>query len=375
MTLNKKSLVSIAVGVFLLFLAIHYWDAFVSTLGTLIGVASPLIIGAVIAYVVSIPMGLFERIYFPNSKKAFFKKSRTPVCMILAFVSLLAVVVAVALLVIPKLGDCVMLIVEVLPEAITKLTKKVHDLGILPEDIFQFLNSMDWRSFISTAFETLSSGITNMMGFVVSTVTSVFNVLVTALLSIIFSVYLLASKTKLRIQTRRVIRHFVKPKTFKKLHYVFTVLNDSFKKFIIGQSTEALILGLLTTVGMLIFRFPYPTMIGALVGFTALIPVVGAFIGAGVGAFMILTVSPVKALLFLVFIIVLQQIEGNIIYPRVVGSSIGLPGLWVLAAVTVGGGLFGVIGMLVGVPLTASVYRLLKEELNKPMHSAEKKIK
>lgn len=371
MTLNKKALIRIAVGVFLLFLAIHYWDAFVSMLSALIGVASPLLIGAIIAYVVSIPMGLFEKIYFPKSKKKFVIKSRTPVCMILAFVSLLAVVAAVALLVFPQLGDCVMIIIDVLPGAITKLTQKVHNLGILPENIFEFLNGTDWHSFISTAFETLSSGITNMMGFLVSTVTSVFNVLVTTLLSLIFSVYLLAGKTKLRIQTRRVIRHFVKPKTFKKLHYVFTVLNDSFKKFIIGQSTEALILGLLTTVGMLIFRFPYPTMIGALVGFTALIPVVGAFIGAGVGAFMILTVSPIKALLFLVFIIVLQQIEGNIIYPRVVGSSIGLPGLWVLAAVTVGGGLFGVTGMFVGVPLTASVYRLLKEELKNPMRAAK----
>lgn len=366
MKLGKKELVRIAFCVFAIWLATHYWSAFVGIIRALIGVSAPLIIGAVIAYVVSIPMGLFERIYFPRSKKRFVAASRTPVCMILSFVSILAVVAAVALLVIPQLADCVMLIIEVLPGQIASLIDKVHEPGILPENIFELLKDMDWKSLISTAANTLTSGITNMMGFLVSTVTSVFNALVSSLLALIFSVYLLAGKKKLRIQARRTVRHFVKPQVFKKLHYVLTVVNESFKKFIIGQSTEALILGILTTVGMLIFRFPYPTMIGALIGFTALIPVVGAFIGAGVGAFMILTVSPVKALLFLVFIIVLQQIEGNIIYPRVVGSSIGLPGLWVLAAVTVGGGLFGVVGMLVGVPLTAAAYRLLGEELKKP---------
>lgn len=366
MKLDKKSLIRIAAVAFALFLAVHYWDAFVALLKSLVGVAAPLIIGAVIAYVVSIPMGLFEKIYFPKSNKKAVLKTRTPVCMILAFLSIIAIISAVALLVIPQLTSCVILLAEVLPAEITKLTEKVHSLGILPEDIFEFLKTVDWKSLISSVSNTLSSGITNMMGFLISTVTGVFNVIVTSLLSVIFSVYLLAGKKMLRVQARRTVRHFIKPSVFKKLHYLLTVLDECFRKFIIGQSTEALILGLLTTLGMLVFGFPYPTMVGALVGFTALIPVVGAFIGAGVGAFMILTVSPLKALLFLVFIIVLQQIEGNVIYPRVVGSSIGLPGLWVLAAVTIGGGLFGVVGMLVGVPFTAALYRLLGEELKKP---------
>ncbi|MGN1097475.1 MAG: AI-2E family transporter, partial [Clostridia bacterium] len=133
--------------------------------------------------------------------------------------------------------------------------------------------------------------------------------------------------------------------------------------FIVGQCVEAVILGLLCIVGMLIFRFPYAVMIGTLVGFTALIPIAGAYIGAGVGALMIMTVSPIKAVLFIVFIVVLQQLEGNIIYPRVVGSSVGLPGIWTLAAITVGGGLFGIYGMLAGVPLAAAVYKLVKENL------------
>jgi len=143
------------------------------------------------------------------------------------------------------------------------------------------------------------------------------------------------------------------------------VLNETFHKFIVGQCTEAVILGVLCTLGMLIFRLPYATMIGALVAFTSLIPIAGAYIGAGVGAFMIMTVSPMSALGFLIFLVILQQIEGNIIYPKVVGTSIGLPGLWVLASITVGGGLAGITGMLLGVPLTAALYRVLRERLRK----------
>ena len=138
-----------------------------------------------------------------------------------------------------------------------------------------------------------------------------------------------------------------------------------FRRFLVGQCTEAVILGLLCMAGMLLFRFPYATMVGALIGFTALIPVAGAYIGAGVGAFMIFTVSPVKALLFLVFIVVLQQLEGNLIYPKVVGSSIGLPGIWVLAAVTVGGGILGIFGMLLAVPLAAACYQMVREDVRK----------
>ena len=148
------------------------------------------------------------------------------------------------------------------------------------------------------------------------------------------------------------------------MHYVSGILNSCFRSFIVGQCIEAVIIGVLCTIGMLIFRFPYATMVGALIGFTALIPVAGAYIGAIVGALMILSVSPIKALLFLIFIIVLQQLEDNIVYPKVVGSSIGLPGIWVLAAITVGGGVMGIAGMLLGVPLFAAAYRLLKDDVN-----------
>ena len=146
--------------------------------------------------------------------------------------------------------------------------------------------------------------------------------------------------------------------------YVVQTADNTFSRFIVGQCTEAVILGSLCTIGMFIFQFPYAPMIGAFIGATALIPIVGAYLGAALGAFMIFTISPIKALLFLVFLIILQQLEGNLIYPKVVGSSIGLPGMWVLAAVTVGGSIGGIPGMLVGVPLAATAYKLLRDDVH-----------
>lgn len=166
----------------------------------------------------------------------------------------------------------------------------------------------------------------------------------------------------------------MKERTYIKIKYVLSILNTSFHKCIVGQCAEAVILGVLCTLGMLILGLPYATMIGALIALTALIPVAGAYIGAGVGAFMILTVSPVQAVIFLVYILILQQVEGNLIYPRVVGSSMGLPAIWVFVAVTLGGGVMGIPGMLMGVPLVATVYQLVKEDVKEQKINEESSI-
>lgn len=203
------------------------------------------------------------------------------------------------------------------------------------------------------------------MGFAINMVMSVFSGVVTALMSIIFAVYLLTGKEKLGNQCNRLMQRYLKDSWNRKLQNLLKTLNECFHKYIVGQCTEALILGGLCLAGMLILQLPYAPMISALIAFTALIPVAGGYIGAGIGAFMILTVSPVKALIFLIFIVVLQQLEGNIIYPKVVGSSMGLPAIWVLAAVTIGGGIMGIIGMVISVPIAATAYRLLQKDLNR----------
>ena len=197
----------------------------------------------------------------------------------------------------------------------------------------------------------------------------------TGLLALIFSIYLLLERETLGGQFGKLLRRFLPTKWQGRVSYVLHTLDDCFHRYIVGQCLEAFIIGVLCALGMMLLRLPYATMIGALVGFTALIPVAGAYIGAAVGAFMILTVDPFQALIFLVFLVILQQLEGNLIYPKVVGSSLGLPGIWVLAAVVIGGGVLGVLGMLLGVPVAAAAYTLIKNDVAKKDAAAAKKAK
>lgn len=365
MKIEWKSCFRIGVSIFLLYLCIFYWPGAAKLLISFIGAAKPLLVGCIVAYLLNILMSFYERHYFPGRDKPIIDKSRRPVCMAAAFITLIAIIVLVIRIVVPQLVSCVQLIIAILPGTIDSLVAELENLDILPENITDTLSDIDWQSKIGQVFKVLTSGVGNVVDMVVSTVSSVVSGFVTVLLGIIFSIYLLAEKEKLTGQFNRLIKRYMRKNWREKTLHVFSIMNDCFHKYIVGQCTEAVILGLLCALGMWILQLPYAAMIGALTAFTALIPVAGAYIGGGVGAFMIFTVSPSKAVIFLIFIVVLQQLEGNLIYPRVVGSSIGLPAIWVLAAVTVGGGMMGVVGMLLGVPLATTVYRLLREDINK----------
>lgn len=365
MQTETKKYLKIGVIALILYLTAQNWLIVAGAFTTILSAASPLIVGGVIAYLVNIIMSFFERHWFPKSQKKAVVKSRRILCLIFAVLAMLAIVALVVLLVVPQLWDAVALLLNEVPEYIKKAVDWTESLEILPEDIFAMLENIDWKSQVSKIISTVTSGVGSVVGVAVNVVASVFSGVFNALLSVIFALYLLFGKERLGRQCKKVMTRYLKPGINEKILHVLAVINDCFHKYIVGQCTEAIILGTLCTVGMLIFRFPYATMVGALVAFTALIPVAGAYIGAGVGAFMIMTVDPMKAILFLVYILVLQQLEGNIVYPRVVGSSIGLPGIWVLAAVTVGGGVMGIPGMLLGVPLAAAAYRLLREDVNR----------
>ena len=247
--------------------------------------------------------------------------------------------------------------------------------NLLPQNISDMLSSINWQSKIQQIFSFVNTGVGNFLNVIVATVTSVFSGVVTGFLGVIFAIYLLLGKEKLGKQADKVLKRYLKTSWYNKTMYVLSVINDCFHRYIVGQCIEAVIIGILCTIGMLLLRLPYATMIGSLIGFTALIPVAGAYIGAIVGAFMILMISPVQALIFLVFLVILQQLEGNLIYPKVVGTSLGLPAIWVLAAVTVGGGMLGVIGMWLGVPIAAVCYRLLREDVNKNSKEASREIR
>ena len=355
----------VGVSIFVLYLAVHYWQSAAELAGALAGASLPLIIGAAVAYLVNILMANYERHWKDHPGKPGLNKLRRPVCMLLAFLTLIAIVALICGLIIPQLVDCVGLIIAELPGFMTEVIDLAEEWKLFSPEVLSSLEAIDWNAQISKLLGVVTSGIGAGVGLVVSAVSSVFSFLVTTLLSTIFAIYLLSGKEQLASQADRLARRYLGGRIYGRVTYFLHILDDCFHRYIVGQCTEAVILGALCALGMVILRLPYALMVGALVAFTALIPVAGAYIGAGVGAFMILTVDPMKALIFLIFLVILQQLEGNLIYPKVVGSSMGLPGIWVLAAVTIGGGLAGVLGMLLGVPLAAALYRIVRNDVKK----------
>jgi len=365
MKIEEKSCIKLGVTILIVYLTIRYWENVEGLSQLFISSVIPLIAGMIIAYIVNILMSFYEHHYLPKYKKAIVQKSRRPVCMLLAFVTLIAVLVLVVGLVIPELLACGQLILAEIPDVMHNIMEWCQDKKFLSEDVLESLSEIDWRKWTSDIIQTVTSGIGSAVDVIISIISSVISGVVTAVVGIVFAIYLLLGKEKLKIQFDSVCNYYLNNKVYTKGKYVLGVLNESFHKYIVGQCTEAVVLGVLCAIGMLILRLPYATMIGTLIGFTALIPVAGAYIGAFVGAFMIFTVSPIKVLIFLIFIVILQQVEGNLIYPKVVGSSLGLPAVWVLAAVAVGGGVLGIPGMMLGVPLTAAIYRLVSEDVNR----------
>ena len=363
MKVEWKSCFRVGVSALILYLCITYWSSAAGFAAAVLHAAMPLIIGCVIAYVINILMSFYETHYRSAAKNPKALRISRPVCMVGAFVTLLAVIYLVISLVLPELLSCVELLVSKVPAGIVAALVWMEEIGLLSEELFSSLNGINWNDKMEQIMGVLTSGVGNMMGTAINVLAGMFSGVVTGLLALIFSLYLLSGKEQLAAQFDRLLLRCLKGKWYGQVRYVLSVLDDCFHRYIVGQCTEAVILGSLCAAGMMLLGLPYATMIGALVAFTALIPVAGAYIGAGVGAFMILTVSPVKALVFLGFIVVLQQLEGNLVYPRVVGSSMGLPAIWVLAAVTVGGGVMGIVGMLLGVPLAAAAYRLVREDV------------
>ncbi|MBQ3258323.1 MAG: AI-2E family transporter [Oscillospiraceae bacterium] len=367
MNISRTSCVRLVITVLAAFLCIRYWSVAESAVRIAFAAAYPLIVGGVIAYILNILMSFYERV-LPVSGNAAAAKLRRPGCMLLAFVTLLLVVVLLFRMILPELINCLMLIIEKLPGALrTAYTWMDENFNVsaylTDQNIINTLENLDVQETVKKVVNVLMSGVGGAMGSIISGVSGVVSAVATAFIALVFSVYLLLGKETLGGQVTRLVKTYLGEAALGRLLYVSRTVDTCFHSFIVGQCLEAVILGVLCILGMTIFRFPYAMMIGCLVGFTALIPIAGAYIGAAVGAFMIFTVNPLQALLFVVFLVVLQQLEGNLIYPKVVGASIGLPGIYVLAAITIGGGVMGIFGMLLGVPVTAALYRLVKDNM------------
>lgn len=368
-----KKMLGIAGALVVVFLVIRYWANVEGFTSLAVNAAMPLIVGCVMAYVINILMNFYEKWYTKLFKVEVARKIKRVVCLILAFLSLGGIVFLIVNLVLPELINCIASFIRLIPGALEMAVDFIGEDQIV-KYFPQIKEGFDISSQMEDLIKTVLGGVGGAVDSIVSAVSSAVSVVVNIVIGLIFSLYVLLEKEKLGAQCRALITTYL-PKLSDKIFYVTKVVDESFHSFIVGQCIEAVVLGVLCVVGMLLLGFPYAVMIGVFIGFTALIPIAGAYIGAVVGAVMILTVSPLQALQFLVFIVILQQVEGNLIYPKVVGQSIGLPGIWVLTAITIGGGVLGVGGMLLAVPIFAAIYRLVSEDLKKrnPAPVEEKK--
>lgn len=364
--LSLKQFTQFALVIAAVYLAVVYLPQIMGVGSMVWSAAAPLVLGCAMAYVLNILLVRLEKLYFPGSTRPLVQKSRRLVCIVLAFVILLIIVLLVINIVLPEVASSVELIVQEIPVVWEEVRAwGIANAGQLPviQEMLQKAD-FDWSASLKKVLDVLASGAGGMLNSVVDIATSAFGILVRILIGFIFALYLLFSKERLAQQGLHIMDAYLQPKQKETVLYVLRTVHHAFTNFIVGQCTEAVILGVLCALGMKLLQLPYAVMTGTIIGVSALIPVAGAYIGGALGAFMIFTVAPPKVLIFLVYLVILQQVEGNLIYPRVVGSSIGLPGLWVLAAVTIGGGVMGVSGMLLGVPLCAAAYRLFADHVH-----------
>lgn len=358
----KKTTVKTIILIGATLLAVLNFRTLLSICGYIYGVIYPLLLGAGIAYILNILVVGYEKIYFPGSGKKAVLKSRRGVCVLLSILTILLVLAFFLYIVIPQFVQSIRILSAGFPALYNSVIEWAEQYAVKVPALQEKLEELhiDGGATIKKALDLLGNWALGTASYI----GSLFSGIVNFVLGFIFSVYILFSKEKLKSQFDRVMGACMRPDWRRKLYDIMHTANETFSGFFAGQFKEAIILGLLCTIGMLIFRFPYATIIGPVIGLTALIPMLGAYIGAAVGFLLIIMIDPVKALLFLVFIVVLQQAEGNLIYPKVVGDSIGLPGIWVFAAITVGGGLMGITGILLGVPLAATIYKLLGKSIN-----------
>ena len=375
MELNSKNIKKILLIVFLsaiIVCSIFNFTSVVTFFSRIFSYISPIIAALCIAFVLNVPLSLLENKVFKfmnNAKHKFVSKLKRPLCLFLTYIFAFGIISLLVLVIIPDIIDTIIFIADKLPSLVATsrewLIETATRFNIPTEDIPNL--NLDFTAFANTITGWLSGYSGKIFGDAVSITTSVIGGVFDTLFSIVISVYVLAQKERIGKFIKRTIDAFIPQNTCKTIYYIAHKTSDSFSKFIGGQLTESVILGVLCYIGMLIFRFPNAPIISVLITVTSLVPVVGALTGVTVGFFLIVITNPIKAFVFVLFIIILQQIEGNLIYPRVVGKAVGLPGIIVISAVLVGGNVGGILGALLGVPISATIYVLLKETINNRM--------
>lgn len=332
-------------------------------------IAMPFVVGGVVAFVLNIPLKSFEEKLLRKWKGKAADKLKRPVSMLLSIIVVVLIINIVVITVVPQITKAVAVLGLKIPRfidgVIDQLERWSTDYPQLAEQLAALEKlEIKWDSLIDTAVNFLKNGVGSMLTSTVSVASGIIGGVMKMIISLIFALSILSQKEKLGNQGKRILEAYLPEKWEQRILKVLSMLYKNFSNFITGQCLEAVILGTMFVISMTILRMPYAVMVGVLVAFTALIPMVGAFIGCAVGAFLILIENPILSLWFIVLFVVLQQIEGNLIYPKVVGNSVGLPSIWVLMAVSLGGSLAGVAGMLFFIPLSSTLYALLRESVN-----------
>ena len=363
--LSIKKIRELIVFTALLVVALWKFDVVLDVLKTIGQIIFPFILGGAIVFVINVPMSFLEKKIFENVKKEnkAARKLARPVSLLLTIVLVVGVIALVMIGVIPQLtktmGSLMINITDFIPQIKIWIRDFFHD----NREIMKLVDQVQFKpdQAIRWGISLLGNGAGNMMNTTMSAVGSVVSGLATFFIAFSFACYVLFQKEKLHVQIRKVLFAFLPKQKADAFLKVCSLTYRTFANFLTGQCLEAVILGCMFVVTLSILRMPYTLLIGVLIAFTALIPIFGAFIGCAVGSFLIFMVSPKQAIIFIIVFLVLQQIEGNLIYPHVVGESVGLPSIWVLAAVTIGGNLMGIVGMLVFIPLLSVVYTIFRK--------------
>lgn len=350
----------------LIVLVVWNWNSIMGLVGSIYKTLGPIINGAIFAYILNLLMVRYERLLSKlQVKMPFIKGLKRPVSMLLSLLTFVLAVIMILVLVLPQLSTAISRFIEVIPSVSTWLQKAVEEYDAYFPQLQSLMSQLNinWGSLIQQSMTVLNSLSSNFLNITFTTITGVASNTINSILSLMVALYILGSKERLLLQAKRVIMAYLKPSHAQSFLDIIRLMNESFTNFFVGMTLEGIILGSLVTVAASIFNLPYAGMLGVIAGVMALIPIIGGYISAAVGTLMLLAVSPSQALFYLVMVIIIMQLEGNLIYPRVVGGSIGLPGLWVLVAFTVGGGLMGISGMILGIPLAATLYKLLGRDV------------
>lgn len=350
----------------LIVLGVWNWNSIMGLVGSIYKTLGPIINGAIFAYILNLLMVRYERLLSKlQVKMPFIKELKRPVSMLLSLLTFVLAVIMILVLVLPQLSTAISRFIEVIPSVSTWLQKAVEEYDAYFPQLQSLMSQLNinWGSLIQQSMTVLNSLSSNFLNITFTTITGVASNTINSILSLMVALYILGSKERLLLQAKRVIMAYLKPSQAQTFLDIVRLMNESFTNFFVGMTLEGIILGSLVTVAASIFNLPYAGMLGVIAGVMALIPIIGGYISAAVGTLMLLAVSPSQALFYLVMVIIIMQLEGNLIYPRVVGGSIGLPGLWVLVAFTVGGGLMGISGMILGIPLAATLYKLLGRDV------------